>query len=160
MNDKSTDAVIHEVEYPHPIATVWRAIAEREAISEWLMQTDFEPQVGKKFTFTDPDAQGLHQAGGQGWSGVVECEVLEVDKPRRLSYTWNYGTDLVTTVTFNLEPAGGGTRLRLEQTGFDPASEQSQYFRKGADYGWGQKFLKGTLPRVVARLAAAEPIRQ
>jgi len=152
MNDQSTDAVVHEVEYPHPIAIVWRAIAEQEAISEWLMKTDFEPQVGKKFTLTDPDAQG--------WSGVVECEVLEVDKPRRLSYTCTYGSDLVTTVTFDLEPVGGGTRLRLEQSGFDAAGEQSQYFRKGADYGWGQKFLKTTLPRAVARLAAAEPIRQ
>jgi len=41
-------------EYPHPIEIVWRAISEREAISEWLMKTDFEPQVGRKFTLTDP----------------------------------------------------------------------------------------------------------
>ena len=75
------------------------------------------------------------------------------------SYTWTYGSDLVTTVTFNLESVSDGTRLRLEQRGFDAAGEQSQYFRKGADYGWGQKFLKQMLPSVVARLAAAEPIR-
>lgn len=151
MQQESTDAVVHEVEYPHPIEAVWRAIAEREAISEWLMKTDFEPRVGKRFTLTDPDAQG--------WSGVVECEVLEIEEPRRLSYTWTYGTALATTVTFSLEPAGGGTRLRLEQTGFAAAGEQGQHFRKGADYGWSQKFLKVTLPGVVAKLAAGEPAR-
>jgi uncharacterized protein YndB with AHSA1/START domain len=149
MNRETTDAVIHEVEYPHPIEIVWLAIADRAAISEWLMETDFEPLVGKKFTLTDADAQG--------WSGVVECEVLEVDRPRKLSYTWAHGSDLVTTVTFDLEPVGDGTRLRLEQRGFDAAGEPGKHFRSGAEYGWGQKFLRHTLPATIARLAAAQP---
>jgi len=38
------------------------------------------PVVGHRFQFRmQPDPS---------WSVVVDCEVLEVEKPRRLSYTW------------------------------------------------------------------------
>jgi uncharacterized protein YndB with AHSA1/START domain len=147
MIEASTDAVVHEAEYPHPIDRVWKALTDREVVSGWLMQTDIEPEVGRKFTFTDPNA-------GEQWSGIVECEVLEADEPKRLSYSWNGG--FPTTVTFTLEStADGGTRVRVEQTGFDAAGDFGTQARQGADYFWGKKTLPGTLPEALGSLAKA-----
>ena len=113
-------------------------------MSSWLMQTDFSPSVGHRFTFTDPKAEG--------WSGTVDCEVLEVEEPNKLSYSWSAG--FPTIVTFSLDStSGGGTRLRVEQTGFDAAGDFGKQARAGADYFWGQKALRGSLPEAITRLA-------
>ena len=89
---------------------------------------DFEPVVGHTFQFRD----------APGWDGIVDCEVLEVAKPRRLSYSWGSSgvgdARLATVVTWTLaEGEGGVTRLHLEQSGFRPESKQEI---AGARYGW------------------------
>lgn len=95
--------------YPHPPEHVWNALTDSAAIAEWLMENDFEPRVGHRFQFrTDP---------APGFDGIVDCEVLVVDPPRRLSYTWK-GGQINTILTFTLEPVKEGTRLIVEQTGF------------------------------------------
>ena len=151
MTQVSTDAIAHEVDYPHPIDLVWKALTDADAITEWLMVVDgFKPEVGTKFTLSDPRAQG------QGWSGKIDCEVLEVQEPTRFRYSWN-STDIPgfsTTVTYTLENADGGTKLRMEQSGFDNITEGKERFLAGADFGWGQKFLRENLPRVLDGLAA------
>jgi len=49
-------------------------------------------------------------------------EFLEIERPRRLSYTFVYETpdpdDRPTTVTLVLDAVEGGTMVRLSQTGF------------------------------------------
>jgi uncharacterized protein YndB with AHSA1/START domain len=145
MIETPTDTVVHEVEYPHPIDLVWKAITDREAVSEWLMPTsDFRAEVGARFKFTQPATNR--------WSGVVEGEVLVVEPPHRLVYSWDGG--FPSTATFALkETENGGTRVRFEMAGFDGAGQFSAGARKGADYFWGQKALSGTLPAVLERLA-------
>ena len=104
-------AVVREAVYPHPPERVWRALTEPEAIARWLMENDFQPRVGHKFRFrTEPRP---------GFDGIVHCEVVEVDEPRRLAYTWAGGwLRKPTVVTWTLEPDGAGTRVRLEHSGF------------------------------------------
>jgi uncharacterized protein YndB with AHSA1/START domain len=87
------------------------------------------------------------------WNSVTDCEVLAVEPDRRLSYTWNASGDeasggLKTIVTWTLTPADGGTRVRMEQSGFRPEDEANY---QGARYGW-QKFI-GELEKVVAGLS-------
>ena len=58
-----------------------------------------------------------------GWSGVVNCEVLQAEESTLLRYTWtDEGGGDQTIVTYHLEPAGGpagqGTRFTYEHTGF------------------------------------------
>jgi uncharacterized protein YndB with AHSA1/START domain len=107
-----------------------------------MMNNDFEPVVGRKFQFR---AEPL-----PNWNGVVDCEVLVVDPPQRLSYNWGVGgseTGLQWVVLWTLTPADGGTHVRMEQSGFRPG-QQANY--QGAKYGW-QKFI-GNLERVVGGL--------
>jgi uncharacterized protein YndB with AHSA1/START domain len=136
-----TRSVIVEREFPYPPEKLWRALTQPHLIEAWLMKNDFKPVVGHRFNLRGD------------WGGVLDCEVLEVEQDRTLSYTWNFAHDdaafdLKSVVTFTLTPAGKGTHLRMEQSGFRP--EQKQAFG-GAKVGW-QKFLE-SLVRVAGGLS-------
>jgi uncharacterized protein YndB with AHSA1/START domain len=96
--------------YPHPIDRVWAALTSSEALAAWLMPNDFAPEVGHRFKFRTRPAPGF--------DGTVRCQVLELEPPRRMVWTWA-GGNIDTTVTFTLDELDdGGTRLRLHQVGF------------------------------------------
>ena len=135
MTDIATEtrSVIVERELPWPPNKVWRALTRPELIAEWLMQNDFEPVVGHRFDFR------------ADW-GSVQCQVVEIDPNRLLSYTWA-AYDLESVVTLTLTPTGSGTHLRMEQSGFRPEQRQEYH---GARGGW-QRFL-GNLEQVLARI--------
>lgn len=139
MTDRQTQAaegqtrtVVIERDFPFPPSRLWRALTQPRLMAEWLMKNDFQPTPGHRFQLTGE------------WGGVLDCEVLVVEPQRTLSYTWNFDHDdpayaLESVVTFSLEPAAGGTRLRMEQAGFRP--DQKQAFG-GAHAGWKQFFDK------------------
>ena len=97
------------IHYDHPPERVWRVLATREGMAAWLMDNDFEPVANLEFSFRAP-AKGT-------WDGVISCRVLVVDPPRRLSYTWS-GLWGDSTVHWTLTPAGNGTDVLLEHSGF------------------------------------------
>jgi uncharacterized protein YndB with AHSA1/START domain len=104
------------------------------------MKNDFVPSVGHRFTLSGD------------WGGMLDCEVLEVEPNRTLSYTWNFAHpdpafNLASVVTFTLTPTATGTHLRMEQEGFRPGQAQAL---GGAKAGW-QQFL-ANLEQVLARL--------
>jgi uncharacterized protein YndB with AHSA1/START domain len=138
MSDTETVDVVVEREFPHRPEKLWRALTQPHLIQEWLMQNDFVPQVGHRFT--------LDAGPKPGWDGQIACEVLVVEPNKTLSYSW--GTlGLETAVIFTLTPTDAGTHLRVEQTGF--AADRPQNYR-GATAGW-HGFLKG-LDHVLARI--------
>lgn len=95
--------------YNHPPERVWFALTDSDALAAWLMKNNFEARVGHRFQMlTEPRP---------GFDGVVNCTVLEVDPPRKLSFTW-VGGPLDTVLTFTLEPVPEGTRLHVRQSGF------------------------------------------
>lgn len=97
------------------------------------MKNDFKPVVDHKFN--------LH-----GHWGAVDCQVVEVEPHKTLSYTWAaYGLESV--VTWTLTPTSTGTNLRMEQSGFWPDQEQ---FYQGAQAGWRNFFAN--LEQVLARI--------
>ena len=95
-----------EVYYPHPPEQVWRILTNRRALAAWLMENDFEPCLGHRFQFRNPLLPGLD---------VIDCEVIALDAPKRLVYTWQERqTPYPSIVTWTLEPVQGGTQLKLE----------------------------------------------
>ena len=138
-----TKSIVVERTMPHPPARVWRALTQSHLIEDWLMKNDFQPVVGHRFTFRATPVPG--------WSGITHCEVTEVDEPRRLAYRWGDGTEsesgLQTLVTWTLTPAGDGTHVRMEHSGFRPQDEGGY---QGMSGGW---------PRIVGGLerVAGEP---
>jgi uncharacterized protein YndB with AHSA1/START domain len=107
------DLVLDEL-LPHPVEDVWRALTDADAISEWLMATtDFQPRVGVRFRMK------TQRLSADGW---VTAEVLELNAPRRMVWSWSVNDGAVpTTVTFELAPEGDGTHLTLTHKGeIDP----------------------------------------
>ena len=132
----ATRSLVLERVLPHPPQKVWRALTEAPLLDEWLMHSDFKPEVGHRFTFRAPPAPG--------WNGITDCEVLAVEPHQRLAYHWNSSGEeaangLKSVVTWTLSPFEGGTLLRMEQSGFKPAQT---YAYEGANFGWS-RFLAG-----------------
>ncbi|MEH1058461.1 SRPBCC domain-containing protein [Micromonospora sp. CPCC 206171] len=128
MTEPTTTIRVDEF-LPHPPAKVWRVLTEPDLLARWLMPNDVAPVVGHRFTFrTEPRP-------AQGFDGVVHCEVLEVDPPRRLRWAWR-GGPLDTEVSWTLAPEGRGTRLFLEHSGFDPDDPVQQRTATLLGGGW------------------------
>ena len=121
-----TRNVVIERTLAHPPEKIWRALTQPHLIAEWLMANDFKPVPGHKFNLSKQATPEIKV--------VIDCEVLEVEEHKTLSYKWAaYGTD--TVVTFTLEPSASGTVLRVEQAGF-PAENKAAI--KGAAASWPQ----------------------
>lgn len=136
--------IVHEATYPYPPAEVWRALTRRETMRAWLMETTFdEARVGHRFEFRDEPRVG--------WSGVTKCEVLEAVPERRLVFSFQAQEDAgrPTTVAFDLEPAGDGTRVRLRHSGF--TGFKGWMMRAGMNGGWGA-ILRHAVPFVIERV--------
>ena len=97
-------------DYTHPIEKVWAALTDSAALAQWLMVNDFEPRIGKRFTLrAEPTPQ---------WRGWMDCEVLAMEPPRRMVWSWHRSElEEPNRVEFRLEPITGGTRLTLIHTG-------------------------------------------
>ncbi len=141
MTDIATEtrSVVVERELPFPPEKVWRALTQQHLLEEWLMKNDFAPVVGHRFNLRGE------------WGGVLDCEVLEVEPGRTLSYAWNFAHDdpaynLMSVVTFTLTPTGTGAHLRMEQSGFRPDQKQAY---GGANAGWREFLAK--LEQVLAQ---------
>ena len=112
-----------DFQFKSPIDKVWNALTNPDTLAQWVMENNFQPIVGYKCQFRN-EAIGL----------IVDSEVLVVDEPYRLSYTW-IGGPIDTVVTWTLKQEDGITYLHLEQTGFE---KEGQAFN-GAKYGWAYK---------------------
>src|SRR5271163_1131258 len=129
------DIVVEEV-FPHTPETIWKTLTTGELMGRWLMMkpTGFEPVKGARFTYQTTPAGA--------WNGVIHCEVLEVMRNERLSYSWQgghdgnaqYGSRLDTIVTLTLARVDGGTRLRLVHSGFETPKNDSAF--KNMSDGW------------------------
>jgi uncharacterized protein YndB with AHSA1/START domain len=93
--------------YPHPPEKVWQALTDCRILNAWMMPNDFQPCLGHKFKFESNSLPGIKT--------IIHCEVVELEKPKRLAYTWQ---DEITSepslVIWILNPSEGGTQLQLQ----------------------------------------------
>jgi uncharacterized protein YndB with AHSA1/START domain len=120
---------------PRPPGQVWRALTDPVLLARWLMPNDFQPVPGHQFTFrTEPVPQ-------HGFDGVVHCQVLDLEPPRRLRISWRAGP-LDTTVTWRLVAEGTGTRLLITHDGFDEGDPGQQMVMGVLGGGWRGHLLR------------------
>lgn len=122
-----------DFQYTTSIEKLWSALTDSSKLAKWVanihtgeaMDNDFKPVVGHCFQFrTQPT---------EWWNGIIDGEVLIVDAPNRVSYTWVVGAEK-HTVTWTLQDLGDGkVNLHLEQIGFSSAQALG-----GAKYGWSK----------------------
>ena len=93
--------------------TLFDAWLDPESVGQWLFATpdgvmetvEIDPRVGGKFLIVERRGDELAEHFG---------EYLEIDRPRRLVFTFAAVRDEgFTTVTVIIEPAEGGSRLTL-----------------------------------------------
>ncbi|WP_421380630.1 SRPBCC family protein [Bacillus salacetis] len=110
-----------------PIDKVWETVSTSEGISSWFMPNDFVPEVGREFHIQSP-------------FGPSPCKVLEVEKPNKISFSWD--TD-GWVVTFLLKEKGDETEFTLIHSGWKEAEtvlpkarEKSSIVRDRMNGGW------------------------
>jgi len=128
-----------------PPERVWQALTDPELLARWLMPNDFRPAVGHQFTFrTEPVPE-------HGFDGIVHCQVLDLDPPRLLRFSWRGGR-LDTEVSWRLVPEGTGTRLLITHDGFDDTDPAQQMTMGILGGGW-----RGILVNRLSAVLDAEP---
>jgi len=137
-----------EVFYPYPPERVWQVITNRHALAVWLMENDFEPRLGHKFRFQFEPQKAINN--------TIYCEVIQLDEPRCLSYTWR-GSFMCqpTIVTWTLLPVEGGTQLQLDHTGFESNILQLSQPRRLAQNG-----LNNSQPKAIFETQLLAPVNQ
>ncbi len=141
-------------DYPHPPGQVWRALTDPDLIPRWTATgaggraEGFTPAVGTKFRFIAKPKPG--------WNGIVDCEVLEVEEPSLLRYSWagGDGGGDVTEVVYRLQPHAGGTRFTYQHTGFTGVGGAVMAKLLGRVR---RKMLSAGLPAVLDDLDGAAP---
>ncbi len=98
-----------------------------------MITAEIEPRVGGGFTFTErrPDMGDVRHVG----------EYLEIDRPRRLVFTFGVPQfdARMTIVTIEIRPEGSGCELTLTNDGVPP-----DYAKRNHE-GWS-RILAGLLP--------------
>lgn len=96
---------------------VYQVVSSAEHVKQWWpddARYDVVPGAPGEIVFGDPEAGGA----------VVQLTVVEAIPPRTYSFRWTHpageaavpGNSLL--VTFELVPSGGGTLLKMTETGF------------------------------------------
>jgi len=118
--------LVFEETYPHRVEDVWAALTRADALSAWLNEmVGFEPEVGCRFQ--------MRCTRDDGSIDVYHCEVLELEPPRRMLWSWlleQPGNPSPTRVEYRLEPVPSGTRLVVRHSG-DRPDEVAARFRQG-----------------------------
>lgn len=98
-----------------------------------MIEAEIDPRVGGRYVFVErrPEMGEVRHVG----------EYLEIDRPRRLVFSFGVPQfdPAMTTVTIEIVPEGDGCRLTLTNDGVPPANQD------GNRQGWG-RILDGLLP--------------
>lgn len=130
------DVIEKEILIDAPVETVYRVITEPGQISQWFSDTaELEPIPGGEGTLVFDDRATSQRA-------VIRLTVQAAEPPHRFCFRWDYsdgeqpheGNSLL--VEFALTAEGGGTRLRVTESGFTALQGPVQEKYDAHDKGW------------------------
>ena len=151
----STDRIEKSVFLRAPQERVWRALSDPREFGDWFgMEIDGELSPGRRIlgriTPTKADAAvAEYQKKYAGFQ--IELVIERVEPMSAFAYRWHpfaidqkvdYSSEPMTLVTFTLEPAEGGTMLRVVESGFDsiPLERRADAFEANGE-GWGIQMM-------------------
>ena len=132
------DAVISEIEIAAPPERVFQALTDRAQALQWgtsdafqiiLWEMDVRP--GGKWRFVSRERKGP----GAGKEYDHHGEIIDLDPPRLLSYSWfanwHVPPTQPTIVRWELAPTTTGTRLKMTHSGLAPIPGACQGYSQG-----------------------------
>ena len=126
----SHEPIIIEKVFRTTPATIWQALTDKEIMKQWYFDlTEFKPEPGFEFRF---------EGGDECRTFIHICRVTEAIPETKLAYTWQYeGYAGNSLVTFELQPEGENTRLKLTHSGLEtlPADEPA-LAKANFENGW------------------------
>lgn len=122
--DVTVGTILATIDIAVPPERVFRALTSEE-VTRWWGADDMYRTTG---WVGDLRVGGHWRADGKGHDGQpfsVEGEFLEIAPPRRLVQTWKPDWDpgAPTTITYDLAPIPGGTRVTVRHEGFAGRAE-------------------------------------
>ena len=117
--------------------TVWDYLTDKDKLSEWFHPAADHLVEGKPYE--------LLQDANNPESKICWGDVLSAKKPSSLIYTFTVKPlgGAMTTVTWTLEEAAGGTRVSLKHEGVaEAAGEAALGLLLALDKGWDKHFDK------------------
>ncbi|PKG25578.1 SRPBCC family protein [Niallia nealsonii] len=137
MSEKVQD-IVQKIVINASIEKVWKKAATSEGIAAWFMPNDFQLEEGHKFHLHGP-------------FGPSPCKVIEVDPPKKLTFTWDLDGWIVSFLLTELE--NNRTEFTVIHGGWkesdktvEKANEKASVIRDRMNGGWEQ---------IVAKLKAA-----
>lgn len=124
--------------------TVWSFLTDKDKLAQWFHRAESNLEAGREYALLGTAADG---------SEVRQCwgTVLEMERPTTLVYSFTVKPlgGAMTTVTWTLEEAQGGTRLTLKHEGIAAAAgEAALGLLQALDAGWDEHL--GRLREAVA----------
>ena len=134
---------------------VFEVVSTAEHLTKWWPdEAELEPTAGARGHIV------FHNDAPQP-PKVVAVMVVDVEPPRRFSFRWDFEADAVPgprdslLVTFDLEPAGDGTRVTMTETGFRERGWEAAVLEDiYRDHSSGWDYFIARLGVYVARLVS------
>ena len=132
------DAVIAEVQIAAPPQRVFQALTDRAQALQWgasdLFQMtvwEMDPKPGGKWQFISRELKGKNAGKEYEHHG----EILEIDPPRLLVYTWfanwHEPPSHRTVVRWEITPAANGTKVKLTHSGLSQLPAACKSYSQG-----------------------------
>ena len=137
------DSIEKILELKAPVARVWRALTDYTEFGEW-----FRVKLEGPFVVGEISLGRITHPGYEHMKW--EAMVLVMEHERLFSFEWypyefgpeiDYSDQPKTLVEFRLEPAPGGTRLEIKESGFDTLPDDTRRidaFRSNTR-GWNEQ---------------------
>lgn len=124
------DTIVKTVFINAPRGVVWEYLVDKEKLALWFHEGSVNLKQGKPYNL-------LNEAG----EPLLGGDVLEADPPNRLVYTFTHTmlNGAITTVSWELFEAYGGTKIHLTHSGFDGANDPLDMLTNH-DAGWDSHF--------------------
>ena len=110
---------------------VWEYLTDKNKLGEWFHRAKTNLTKGSTYKLVGDKGNDIC------WGKVVEAKA-----PTRLVYTFTHGmlNNVETTVIWELNPAHGGTMLKLTHYGFEDANVDTFSMLINHDKGWDDHF--------------------
>lgn len=138
-------SILARIEIAAPPERVFRALTTEE-LTKWWGSAEMYRTTSFQIDLRPGGAWRSEGVGADGTAFHVGGQVLEVDPPRKLVQTWQPSWDSEgppSTVSYQLDPVGNGTRVTLRHTGFGERAAACESHASGWErvLGWLGSFV-------------------